>query len=190
MGRCERNLKPVRILLLFGVEFQSRATGVRGFDGRLATQQQGLFAFEHRFLLFLEVFFHALERRSIWSRSESISSRSRRDGVAQRIDAAGRMRHGGIVEDAQHVRQGVHFAQRREDGGIARAVPRPCRRRRRSRRWRRSSFAGCRARPAGRGAARARARRRRAWPRARLFRPGARASEFGREWSCRPAGVR
>ena len=43
-------------------------------------------------------------------------------GVAQRIDRTRGVRHGGIVENAQHVRQRIHFAQRRKHGGILRAV--------------------------------------------------------------------
>ena len=93
-----------------------------GGDRLLAAQQQRLLVLERRLFFSLEVFLQALEPALDLLEVGEHQFEVQRDGVAQRVDAAGRVRHGGIVEDAQHVRQRVHFAQRREDGGIARAA--------------------------------------------------------------------
>ena len=121
MGRCERNLKPVRILRSSGVNSSSRSGRSAEIDS-LAAQQQCLLAFEHRVFFLLQVFFDPLEPALDLVEIGEHQLEIQRDGVAQRIDAAGRMRHGRIVEHAQHVCQRVHFAQRRQHRGIPRAA--------------------------------------------------------------------
>ena len=84
--------------------------------------QQNQFLLENRFLLFLQVFFDALDAARDLIEIGKHQFEIEHFGVAQRIDRARRMSHGWIVEDAQHVGQRIHFAQRREHGGILRAV--------------------------------------------------------------------
>ncbi len=103
------------------IEFQFAQRLLR-FDGRLAAVQQDQFLLENRLLLFLQIFFHALDAPRDLIEVGEHQFQIEHFGVAQRIDRTRRMRHGGIVEDAQHVSERVHFAQRRKHGGILRAV--------------------------------------------------------------------
>ena len=92
------------------------------FDGRLAAIQQDQLLLENRLLLFLQIFFHALDAPRDLIEVGEHQFEIEHLGVAQRIDRARGVSHGGIVENAQHVRQRVHFPQRRKHGGILRAV--------------------------------------------------------------------
>ncbi len=113
-------MKPVRILRSSGVNSSSRSGCSLSMDA-LQRNSSRLLLLDGGVFFALEVFLHALQAALDLFEVGEHQLQIERLRVAQRIDAARRMRHGGIVEDAQHVGQRVHFAQRRQRG-IARSL--------------------------------------------------------------------
>ncbi len=87
-----------------------------------------LFGFDHQLVLFLELgrahFFQVFDQafEALLDLAEVVDHQVELDvaGVARGIDGA-HVRHGRIVEGAQHVHQRVHVAQRGGVGGVLQA---------------------------------------------------------------------
>ena len=93
-----------------------------GFDRSAAAREQRMLVLRCGILFLFEVFLHALEAALDLFQIGEHQLEIERLRIPQRIDAARRMRHRGIVENAQDVRERIDLTQGRQHGGIACAV--------------------------------------------------------------------
>ena len=98
------------------------AKGFFAFEMRLAALEDMAFVFEMGILLFLKVLVEAFEAAGDLIEVAEYQFEFEIGGVAERVDTAGGVGNGRIVENAQDVGDGVHFAERSKQGGVARAV--------------------------------------------------------------------
>ena len=89
---------------------------------RLAALEDVAFVLERGVFLFLEVLVEAFEAAGDLIEVAEYQFEFEIGGVAERVDTAGGVGNGRIVENAQDVGDGVHFAERSKQGGVARAV--------------------------------------------------------------------
>ncbi len=106
-------------LALLGRELEL-AQRMFAFDRRAAAHERRLLVLAGGVFLALEVFLQPLQAALDLFEIGEHQLEIERLRISQGIDAARGVRHGGIVEDAQHVRERVHLAQRRQHRGIAR----------------------------------------------------------------------
>jgi hypothetical protein len=85
-----------------------------GFEMRFTLFKDTLFVFQNRILLFLEVLFNALKAFADLVVVGEDEFQVEVGGVAKRIDTTLGVRDRGIVEDADHVSDGVDVAERGE----------------------------------------------------------------------------
>jgi hypothetical protein len=117
-GTLGEELETAGELGLFGLEVEF-AKGLFGFEGQAATVEDGALVLEAGVFLLLEVLVDALDAANDLVVIGQEQFEIEVGGVAQRVNRAGRVRHGGIFEDAEDMGERVHIAKRSEDGGVA-----------------------------------------------------------------------
>jgi hypothetical protein len=117
-GALREELEAADELSFFRLEVEL-AKGLFGFEGQAATVEDGALMLEAKLFLLLEVFVDALDAADdlVVVGEEQLEIEVR--GITQGVNRTGRVRRGGIFEDAEDMGERVHIAERSEDGGVA-----------------------------------------------------------------------